>query len=163
MTLAKIYQIASKDLQKVKAILEAPDVDPEMAKVLAEREKAEEGLAKVKKRKDHADFGQLQAAEDAVKALDKKIEELKAAGKMKVNEWARQGYVLRTATSMGFTGDHSYLYVKADEDFFKRNEAAILKAGAKALVGAEFEKVRAVFEKESEGAAEGMGFIFGGG
>jgi hypothetical protein len=79
-----------------------------------------------------------------------------------VNEWARNGYSLRDAGSMGLSEQCSYLYVKAEtEDFFKKNEKAIMVEGVKELKGEELEKVRKKVEEEQESAAAGVGAIFG--
>jgi len=164
MSVVKVFSVEGAKLPAVKAILDAPETNPEMQKLLAERDKAEENVAKMKKRKDHAEMGPLQAAEDALKAIDQKIEELKKAGGLKINEFARNGYTLRAAAGIGLPGEMNYLYIKApDEAFFKRNQPSIEKAGAKELRGAEAEKVKKAFESSEESSASGMGLIFGGG
>lgn len=150
MSSVRIYQIEAKDLDKAKKVLEAAEVDPELESVLKQRAKME------KAKKDSV-------VSEEMKALDAKIEQLKAAGKMKVNEFARNGYILRAAKGISLTGEQSYLYIKApDDSFFARNEKALLSAGVKALKGEEFEKAKKAFESEEESSAAGMGFIFGG-
>lgn len=164
MAAVRIYRVDGVALPKVKLILEAAETNPEMAAALAQRENVDEKLAMAKKKqKGHADFGSLEAIEDELKAVDKKIEELKAKGALKINEFVRNGYTLRAARGIGLKGEDSYLQIKApDEDFFKRNEGQLLQAGAKKLEGREFEEVKAAFDKEEESSAAGMGFIFGG-
>lgn len=164
MATVRVYKIEGKDVPKIKAVLEAQETSSELATLLVQRDKTEEKLAMAKKKKDHAAFGPLEAIEDELKTLDKKIEEAKTAGGLKINEFARNGYTLRAARGIGLSGEESYLYIKApDENFFKRNEPELLKSGAKVLQGADLEKVKAAFEKEEESSAAGMGFIFGGG
>jgi len=105
----------------------------------------------------------------AVAAVKKVVEEPEAMkevapGKQEwfVNEWARNGYSLRDASSMGLSEQCSYLYVKAETDeFFKKNEKAILVDGVKELKGDELEKIRKKVEEEQDNAAAGVGAIFG--
>lgn len=82
-------------------------------------------------------------------------------GKWITNEWATRGYKLTDARGLGLEGAHYFLYVKADDDFFKRNEPAIVNAGAKELKGPELEKVKKKFEAAESAAEEGFGSIFG--
>ncbi|MGB9675186.1 MAG: hypothetical protein ACP5IJ_01045 [Candidatus Nanoarchaeia archaeon] len=82
-------------------------------------------------------------------------------GKWIANEWALRGYKLTDAKGLGLEGTDTYIYVKADEDFFKRNEQKILECGAIILSGEEFEKVKKKFEIAEEQAESGFGAIFG--
>ena len=77
------------------------------------------------------------------------------------NEFARNGYSLRDARSMGFEEPCSYLYIKAEDEFFEQNEKAIMKEGVKRLEGEDYERVQAKIEGEQAGAAEGVGAVFG--
>ena len=98
------------------------------------------------------------------KVLDdpERVEETGGEKKIIINEFARTGYTLRDGKSMGFTEEANYLYIKAEDEFFKKNEAKILVEGVKKLEGQDFEKVKAEMEKEAEGAESGMGAVFGG-
>lgn len=164
MSVVKVYAIEPKAVDAVKKVLEAGEVSPELTKLLSDRAAIEEKLAKAKKKKDHAAFGPLEAIEDELKAIDAKIEAAKKAGNLKINEFARNGYTLRAAKGVGLEGEANYLYIKApDEAFFKRNEPALISAGAKPLSGADAAKVQKAFESGEEGSAFGMGMIFGSG
>ena len=98
------------------------------------------------------------------KVLDdpERVEETAGEKKVIINEFARAGYTLRDGKTMGFTEEVNYLYIKTDEEFFKKNEPKILIEGVKKLEGPEFEKVKTEIEKEAEGAESGMGAVFSG-
>lgn len=100
----------------------------------------------------------LKNAKSILEAPDKKDPK---TGKWIINEWALRGYKLVEAKGLGLEGTSYYLYVKADEDFFKRNEKAILDVGAKMLSGENYEKIKAKFEELQEAAEAGFGSIFG--
>ncbi len=97
------------------------------------------------------------------KVLDdpERVEETAGEKKIIINEFARAGYTLRDGKSMGFKEEANYLYIKAEEEFFKKNEPKILIEGVKKLEGPEFEKVKQEMEKEAEDAAVGVGAVFG--
>lgn len=77
------------------------------------------------------------------------------------NQFKTQGYKFQDAASLGIAKTASFLYIKADEDFFKRNEKALLDAGAKELKGKEYENVKKKIESAEEESVAGMGSIFG--
>ena len=78
------------------------------------------------------------------------------------NNWARNGYTLRDAKIIGFDENCNYLYVKAIEEFFQKNEEQITGIeGVTALEGEEFEKVKNKIEEEQDSTASGIGAIFG--
>jgi len=97
------------------------------------------------------------------KILDQqeRVEIVNDEKKVIFNEFARAGYTMRDGRSMGFKEEVNYLYIKADEEFFKKNEKQLLIDGVKKLEGEEFEKVKKEIEKETEGAEMGMGAVFG--
>jgi len=101
------------------------------------------------------------AAVKKVLEQQEKVETVNNEKKIIFNEFARAGYTLRDGKTMGFTEEGNYLYIKTDDDFFKRNEKQILIDGVKLLEGEEFEKVKKEIDKESEGAETGMGAVFG--
>jgi len=78
-----------------------------------------------------------------------------------INEWATRGYKLTDARGLGLEGANYFLYVKADDAFFKKNEPAIITAGVKELKGPDMEKVKKKFEAAEESAEQGFGSIFG--
>ena len=78
-----------------------------------------------------------------------------------INEFARNGYELRDATGLGLKEDNSYLYIKADPEFFDKNEKQIMKDNVKKLESEELEKIQKLFEDQAESAASGVGAIFG--
>ena len=84
-----------------------------------------------------------------------------ASGKWIVNEFVTTGYKLTDARGLGLEGNVTYIYIKAGEDFFVKNEKHLLDAGAKKLSGAELEKVKKKFEESESAAEEGFGSIFG--
>ena len=100
----------------------------------------------------------LKNVKPILEAADKKDP---ATGKWIANEWALRGYKLQEATGLGLEGSNYFLYVKADDAFFKKNEPAIITAGAKELKGPEMEKVKKKFEAAEESAEQGFGSIFG--
>ncbi len=78
------------------------------------------------------------------------------------NKWARNGYTLRDAKTLGFDDNASYLYVKGTEEFFKENEEQVISIeGVEEIKGEEYEKVKEKIEEEQSGAAAGIGAIFG--
>jgi len=77
------------------------------------------------------------------------------------NEFKLQGYKFQDAASLGIAKQASYIYISASDEFFKKNEPALLNAGAKELKGKEYEDVKKRIESSEEGAIEGMGAIFG--
>jgi len=81
--------------------------------------------------------------------------------KLTINKFSRNGYILRGAQALGIEKDSSYLYIKADEDFFKENEGLILIEGVKKVEENEFEELKNKIESEEEAAAQGLGGIFG--
>ncbi len=82
-------------------------------------------------------------------------------GKMVINEFARNGYEFRDASGLGLNEDAAYLYIDADESFFERNEKLIMLEGVKKLEGEEFNKIKDIFEQQSNSVAAGVGAIFG--
>lgn len=100
----------------------------------------------------------LKIAKAILEAADRKDSQ---TGNWIVNEWALRGYKLTDAKGLSLEGASYYLYIKADEGFFKRNEKAILDAGAKELKDAELEKIKKKFEEAEESAEAGIGAIFG--
>ncbi|HKZ49503.1 MAG TPA: hypothetical protein VJ110_00690 [Candidatus Nanoarchaeia archaeon] len=93
-----------------------------------------------------------------LEAADKKDP---ATGKWVINEFVTTGYKLTDARGLGLEGSSTYVYIKAGDDFFKKNEKALLDAGAKKLSGGEYNKVKGKFEESEEAATEGFGSIFG--
>ena len=78
------------------------------------------------------------------------------------NNWARNGYSLRDAKILGFQENCNYLYVKALEEFFQKNEAQITGIeGVEETKGEEYEKVKNKIEEEQNSTASGIGAIFG--
>ena len=89
-----------------------------------------------------------------------RIEQVGEEKKIIINEFAREGYSLRDGKSMGFKEEGAYLYIKSNDDFFKKNEPRIMKEGVKKLEGQDFEKVKKEMEKEEDDAAVGVGAVF---
>ncbi|MGB9707933.1 MAG: hypothetical protein ACPLXC_01225 [Candidatus Pacearchaeota archaeon] len=127
----RIYEIEIAKLQKIKNVLEAQDTATGELDIELEKEAGKKGSA---------------------------MEKAKA---WRVNEWKKNGYILREAKAIGIDKKVSFLYVSAPEDFFERNEKQIVDLGANELKGEEFEKVKTKIEEAEQGASEGIGFIFG--
>lgn len=98
------------------------------------------------------------AVKKVLEAEDKKDPK---TGKWIINEFKTQGYKLQDAASLGISKQVSYLYINATEDFFKRNEKALLDAGAKELKNKEYTEVKKKIESAEEESVTGMGAIFG--
>ena len=73
-----------------------------------------------------------------LEAQEKQSEE----GTWQLNEFKRNGYTLRDASSLGIDKDSSYLYLKSSPEFFEKNEKILVDNGAKPLEGEEFEEVK---------------------
>jgi hypothetical protein len=155
----RVYKIDAAAMPKVKVLLESEDVFDVRAKC-AKCGEVFEGKIKA------SEFSQYLPVERGGKELPpKKL--CKCGGAFKFekkelikNEFARNGYTFRGAEALGLK-EGNFLYVKADADFFKKNEHALLQAGAKLLSGKEAQHVKEKIEGEEEAAAAGMGGIFG--
>jgi len=73
---------------------------------------------------------------------------------------SRQSITARDAKSLGMTGDDRYVLVEGSDTGVAR-AAELLKDIARALTGAEAERVYRRFRAQDEEAASGMGLIFG--
>jgi len=155
----RVYKIEGEALRGVKALLEAEDVFDVRAKC-EKCSKVLEGKIKA------SELAQYLPSEKRGKEVPPK-KRCKCGGVFKFekkelikNEFARVGYKLRAGESLGFKSGN-YLYIKAETEFFDKNEPKLLKAGAKRLSGEEAETVKKKIEVEEEAAAAGMGGIFG--
>jgi len=126
----KIYEIATDKLDKIKNILEAPEKAVGELDVEIEKEAGRKG-SKVEKAKE-----------------------------WQVNEFKRQGYILRDAKALEIDKKISYLYIDANEDFFERNEKVLVEAGAEVLKDKEYNEIKEKIDKLESGASQGMGLIF---
>ena len=108
----------------------------------------------------------LEAPDQTLGELDVEIEKEPGKGKekaksWKINEFKKQGFILREAKALGIEKKAFYLQISGEKDFFKRNESAILDAGAKGLKDKEADDIiRKINDMESN-ASSGIGFIFG--
>lgn len=125
----RIYEIELAKLQKIKNVLEAPDIASGELDVEIEKEAGKGVLEKAKS--------------------------------WRVNEFKKNGYILREAKALDIDKKVSYLYISGDEGFFHRNEKILLELGAKILQGKEADDVKNKIEALEQGASEGIGFIFG--
>lgn len=126
----RIYEIEIAKLQKIKNVLEAPDVSTGELDVELEKEAGKKGST------------------------------LEKAKTWKINEFKKNGYILREAKILGINKKVSYLYISGDDGFFHRNEKILIDLGAKKLEGKEFEDVKKKIDSLEQGASEGIGFIF---
>jgi len=126
----KIYEIPTDKLDKIKNILEAPEKAVGELDVEIEKEAGRKG-SKVEKAKE-----------------------------WQVNEFKRQGYILRDAKALEIDKKISYLYIDANEDFFERNEKVLVEAGAEVLKDKEYNEIKEKIDKLESGASQGMGLIF---
>ena len=120
----------------------------------------------IKKDKLQAVKNVLEAKEKPDKSLGVDVEVEAGKGKKeeamewKINEFSRTGYILREGKALGYEIEESYLYIKASEDFFERNEKLLIDAGAELLEDKKAEDIiKKIEEKESE-ASSGIGFVF---
>jgi hypothetical protein len=155
----RVYKLEAAAMPKVNALLGSEDMFEVKAKC-AKCGEAFEGKIKA------SEFSQYLPAEKGGKEVQpKKL--CKCGGAFKFekkellkNEFARNGYTLRGAEALGLK-EGNFLYMKADADFFKKNEHLLLQAGAKLLSGKDAQHVKDKIEAEEESAAAGMGGIFG--
>ena len=126
----KIYEISAEALDRIKKILESPESSTKELDIEIEKEAGKKGT---------------------------KVEKVK---EWSANDFKRQGYILRDAKALEIGKKCSYLYIDAEENFFKKNEKILLDAGAKILEGNEFEEVKKKIEEAENKASEGIGFIF---
>jgi len=109
----------------------------------------------------------LEAQDTATGELDVELEKEAGKGKMekakawKVNEFKKNGYILREAKALNIDKKVSYLYISGEEGFFERNEKVLLELGAKELKGKDADEIKEKIEALEQGASEGIGFIFG--
>jgi hypothetical protein len=109
----------------------------------------------------------LEAPDQEAGELDVEIEKNPGKGdkekakSWKVNEFKKQGYILREAKALGIEKKVFYLQISADEDFFKRNELMLLEAGAKTLNTADADSIIKKINDLESSASNGIGFIFG--
>lgn len=107
-------------------------------------------------------------AQDVVSGeLDVEIEKEQGKGNLekakswKVNEFKRNGYILREAKILGIDKKVSYLYIEASEMFFRDNEKLLIDKGAKVLEGSEYEQVKGKIQEAENAASASVGFLFG--
>jgi len=155
----KIYKLDAAAMPKVKALLESED----MFEVKAKCAKCGQALDGKIKASEYSQY--LPAEKDGKELPPKKL--CKCGGAFKFehkellkNEFARNGYTFRGAEALGLK-EGNFLYIKADPEFFKKNEHLLLQAGAKLTSGKEAQHVKEKIEAEEESAAAGMGGIFG--
>lgn len=108
----------------------------------------------------------LEAPDTAGEELEVELEKEPGKGSekakaWKINEFKKQGYILREAKALGISKDCSYLHIEASEDFFKKNEKNLLDAGAKIVSKKDFEEIKKKIETSEQEASEGIGFLFG--
>jgi hypothetical protein len=109
----------------------------------------------------------LEAPDQTSGELDVELEKEQGKGSKekakawKVNEFKKQGYILREARTLDIDKKVFYLYIKAEESFFKKTEQELLNAGAKVLKSPESEKIIKKIEDLESNASSGIGFVFG--
>lgn len=86
---------------------------------------------------------------------------LEAPEKEEANAFARQGYKLISAKSLGIETESNYLYIDASDEFFEKNEPTLVENGAKLIKDEEAETIKARIEAQSKEAEAGLGAIFG--
>lgn len=79
----------------------------------------------------------------------------------KINEFKKQGYILREAKALGIDKKTFYLQISAEEDFFNRNEKLLLEAGAKTLNTKDADNIIKKITDMESNASSGIGFVFG--
>jgi len=79
----------------------------------------------------------------------------------KINEFKKQGFILREAKALGIEKKVFYLQISGEDEFFKRNEKFLLDAGAKTLNTKEADDIIKKINELESNASSGIGFIFG--
>ncbi|MEM3400077.1 MAG: hypothetical protein QXP42_04570 [Candidatus Micrarchaeia archaeon] len=74
--------------------------------------------------------------------------------------FSRQGYKLKEGKHIGGDADKYYLYIKADEAFFKFADGKLGDIAVR-LTGEKAEKLIGAIEEEENAAESGIGSIFG--
>jgi hypothetical protein len=109
----------------------------------------------------------LEAQDQASGELDVEIEKEQGKGNFekakswKINEFKKNGYILRDAKTLGIDKKCSYLYISGDDDFFGRNEKILIENGTKLMSGKESEEIQKKIDDLENQASSGLGFIFG--
>ncbi len=156
----RIYKIEPNKVAEIKKVLEKEDMFDVKA-VCPKCGKTLEGLfnqfdiSKYEEKEDRR--GKVKPPEKTCECGEKFEFEKKI---LIANEFARNGYNLKSGESLGKPGA-SYLYIKADEDFFAKNEKILTDTGAEMITGDEAAEVEKKIDEEGESAAAGMGAIFG--
>lgn len=73
----------------------------------------------------------------------------------------RVGYTVRECKLMGSERKGYFLYIKSNSENLDRAEEKLKDLGLEKLMGSEKQIVTRAFIEEEEGAASGMGMIFG--
>lgn len=108
----------------------------------------------------------LEAPDQASGELDVELEKEPGKGKekaksWKVNEFKKQGFILREAKALEIDKKVFYLQISGEDDFFKRNEKSLLDAGAKIMKEKEAEEVIKRISDLESNASSGIGLVFG--
>lgn len=150
----KIYKIKNNDLANLKKVLDAEDMceikikcnscgNEKNEKINANNVVDYEGTEK-KPPKVKCSCG------GALKVLEKNYI---------INHFKLNGFTLRDGKSLDLGENHTYLYIKAEPEFFEKNEKMLVDV--EKVYGIEFEKVKSKIEEEQDSAAAGLGGIFG--
>lgn len=156
----RIYKIEPSKVLAVKGILEREDMFDVKA-VCPKCKNVKEGIF------THFEISKYQEKEDSRGKIKPPEKNCDCGGQyvfeknqIVINEYARNGYMLKVGEVVDKPGA-SYLYVKAQEEFFEKNENSIIKAGAVLITGKEAEEVIQKIEEAEDAAACGLGGIFG--
>ena len=109
----------------------------------------------------------LEAPDQTSGELDVEIEKEPGKGNKekakswKINEFKKQGFILREAKALGIEKKVFYLQISAEEEFFQKNEKFLLDAGAKTLNSKEADDIIKKINELESSASSGIGFIFG--
>ncbi len=94
-------------------------------------------------------------------AKQKDLKAILEADPSAADSFARTGYKLRDGTSLGEDKAKLFVYISASDEFVKKADSK-LKDVAKALSGADAERIIGKIVAEEESAESGLGSIFGG-
>ncbi len=108
----------------------------------------------------------LEAPDQTSGELDVEIEKEPGKGKekaksWKINEFKKQGFILREAKALGIEKKVFYLQISGEDSFFQENEKLLLDAGAKVLNTKESDNIINKINDMESNASSGIGFIFG--
>jgi len=155
----RIYKVPAEATAKAKSLLEAEDFFDVKAKCASCGSILESKISssEIAKYETSESRGKIKPPEKLCKCGGQWKFEKK---QLVINEFARTGYIFRSAASIGMK-DGSFIYIKADFDFFAKNEPFLTALNIELANSSESIEAKEKIEAEQDAAATGMGGIFG--